>query len=59
MWARLGKVLPEAYVSTWASTVVLSDLEGRTVREAITAGVPFKTIWRAAWRQLELPETLK
>lgn len=50
-------VLPEGYSRVWADQVVLADLDGLTVSEALTAGVPCKTIWRAAWKQLELPQT--
>ena len=32
---------------------------GRTVREALAAAVPCKRIWRAVWRQLELPDRLR
>lgn len=50
-------VLPEGYSRVWADQVVLADLDGLTVSEALAAGVPCKTIWRAAWKQLELPQT--
>lgn len=35
----------------------LGEVGGRTVVEAIAAGVPFKDIWRAAWAALDLPPT--
>ncbi|MDF1487949.1 DUF3046 domain-containing protein [Tessaracoccus caeni] len=59
MWARMAEVLPGGYSEVWADQVVLADLGGRTVREALTAGLPCKRIWRAVWAQLELPETLR
>jgi hypothetical protein len=34
---------------------VLADLGGRTVEEALAAGVPPKQVWRAVWAALELP----
>ena len=34
---------------------VIGELGSRTVREAIAAGIPFKTIWLAVWQTLELP----
>ncbi|MDO5735896.1 MAG: DUF3046 domain-containing protein [Propionibacteriaceae bacterium] len=55
LWLRLAAVLPEGYSRVWADQVVLAELSGRTVSEALADGVPCKTIWRAAWRQLELP----
>ncbi|MGV8845382.1 DUF3046 domain-containing protein [Tessaracoccus sp.] len=55
VWARLAAVLPEGYSRVWADQVVLADLSGRTVSEALAAGVPGKTIWRAVWAHMELP----
>ncbi|WP_341728409.1 DUF3046 domain-containing protein [Brooklawnia sp.] len=55
LWQRLVAHLGSGYARVWAEQVVLSDLAGRTVAEALSAGVPCKTIWRAAWTQLELP----
>lgn len=53
----MEKALGGGYARAWADTVVLSELGGRTVVEAITAGCDFKTIWRAVWAQLELPDS--
>ncbi|NLA28953.1 MAG: DUF3046 domain-containing protein [Propionibacterium sp.] len=55
LWQRLIAQLGSGYARVWAEQVVLSDLDGRTVAEALAAGVPCKTIWRAAWNHLELP----
>lgn len=55
----MGEVLPGGYVAVWADQIVLVELGGRTVREALAAGVPCKRIWRAVWAQLELPDTLR
>jgi hypothetical protein len=55
LWARLTAVLGEHYVTVWADTQALSGLDGRTVREALAAGLDCKRIWRAAWLTLELP----
>lgn len=55
LWTRMAKVLPDGYSRVWADQVVLADLSGRTVSEALEAAVPCKTIWRAVWRHLELP----
>jgi hypothetical protein len=56
---RLDEVLPGGYAASWADQVVLEELGSRTVREALAAGQPCKRIWRAVWRQLELPATLR
>jgi len=54
LWARLTKALGPAYVHVWAEQTALPELGSRTVVEALAAGVPCKTIWRAAWAWLEL-----
>ena len=54
LWNRLRTHLGDAYASTWAASVVLTNLGDRTVTEALSDGVPCATIWRAAWEFLEL-----
>ncbi len=48
--------LGTAYAHVWASQHNLADLRGRTVDRALADGVACKTIWRAVWGELELPE---
>lgn len=55
LWARLGQHLSPAYAQVWAQQTNLAALGGRTVNEALSAGIPCKTIWRAVWAALELP----
>jgi hypothetical protein len=55
-WARLEAALGTGYYRSWASQVVMADLDRRTAQEALDAGVPPKQVWAAVWRQLELPE---
>ncbi len=57
LWRRLTRALGEDYAPSWAATVALQGLGSRTVAEALRAGVPCKTIWRAVWAELELPST--
>ncbi|MCL1922491.1 MAG: DUF3046 domain-containing protein [Propionibacteriaceae bacterium] len=59
LWKRMNEVLGDDYAPAWADLVVLEDLGGRVVNEAIEAGLDFKTIWRAVWTQLELPDSLR
>ena len=54
-WVRMQEALGERYARSWADLTVLSDLEGRTASEALTAGVSPKVVWAAVWRVLELP----
>ena len=55
LWARLQQHLGAGYYRVWAAQQNLGDLGGRTVVEAIAAGVPFKDVWRAAWAARDLP----
>jgi hypothetical protein len=55
LWRRLETTLGKVYARAWAGQVVLSEIGGRTVIEALAAGVDRKQIWRAAWSKLELP----
>lgn len=54
-WARMDEALGPAYARTWASMFVIADLGGRTVDDALAAGVPPKEVWRAVWGVLGLP----
>jgi len=54
LWARLEAALGAAYARAWAEQIVLADLGGRTVVEAVAAGLPGQRIWRAAWAYLGL-----
>lgn len=54
-WERLNQHLASGYAQVWADTQVLRDLDGRTVNEALAAGVDPKTVWRAVHAALELP----
>lgn len=55
LWRRLEAVLGRGYAHAWADQVVLGDLGGRTVTEALGHGLETKLIWRAVWAQLGLP----
>ncbi len=54
-WARMEAALGPAYARSWAEQHVLSELDGRTVLEALAAGEPPKVVWRAVWAELGLP----
>ncbi len=55
LWQRLQDQLGTGYYRVWAAEYSLAELQNRTVVEAVAAGVPVKTIWRAVWAALELP----
>ena len=46
-WARLDATFGPAYAASVAADQVLSQLDGRTVNEALKAGVPTVAVWRA------------
>lgn len=54
-WERMRTHLGDGYFRVWASQHNLGTLSGRTVDEAMTAGIDCKTIWRAVWEALDLP----
>lgn len=58
-WKRMETHLGAGYARTWAASVVLADLDGRTPQDALDAGVGCKQIWRAVWQKLELPHSEK
>ncbi len=54
-WSRMESALGAGYAQSWAHDHVLAALGGRTVDEALAAGVPPKEVWRAVWVALGLP----
>jgi len=46
-WSRLEEVFGPGYAASVASDQVLTQLEGRTVDQALQAGVPAAIVWRA------------
>jgi hypothetical protein len=47
-----------AYADTFARDHVMSELGGRTVCDALDAGVPAKEVWRAVCVAREVPRSL-
>lgn len=58
-WSRLESVLGSGYYEVWADQFVLAELDSRTAREALNAGVAPKQVWAAVWNALDLPATLR
>jgi hypothetical protein len=46
-WGRLEAVFGPAYAASVASDQILPELQGRTVDQALLAGVPALVVWRA------------
>jgi hypothetical protein len=51
----MESALGPTYARSWAQQHVLRELGGRTAEEALAAGEPPKTVWRAVWAELGLP----
>ena len=56
-WARMERALGPAYARHWATSHVITELDGRTAEQALAAGETPKRVWGAVWRSLELPAT--
>ena len=55
LWARLEAALGSTYYRHWAGSQALTALKGRTVTEALAAGVTPKAVWAAVREALDLP----
>jgi Protein of unknown function (DUF3046) len=60
-WARLDAVFGPAYAASVAADQVIPQLDGRTVDEALEAGVPVLRVWRAVCLAFpdRVPSTLR
>jgi hypothetical protein len=56
LWQRLRQHLGAGYYQVWAAEHSLAELANRTVIQALGDGETSKTVWRAVWRALELPD---
>lgn len=54
-WSRMEEHLGASYAQVWADQFVMSELDGRTARQALDAGVSPVQVWRAVWAALGLP----
>ncbi len=54
-WERMERHLGRTYADSWARDQVIAALGGRTVHQALEAGMDPKHVWRAVCDVLELP----
>lgn len=54
-WQRMNEHFGEAYADSFARDHVMSELGGRTVREAFAAGWDAKDVWRAVCASVDVP----
>ena len=53
-WERMAQALGDTYARSWAADFQLAALDGRTVDQALAAGVDTLTVWRAVHQCLNL-----
>ncbi len=58
-WARMREQFGDVYAESLAKDYVLSNLDGRTVNEALADGVDAKVIWRAVCDTFNVPDALR
>jgi hypothetical protein len=54
-WDRMNRVFGPAYAESWARDVVLRELGGRSVHQALAEGEDTKDVWRAVCAVVEVP----
>ena len=58
-WARMREQFGDVYAESLAKDYVLSNLDGRTVNEALADGVDAKVVWRAVCDTFNVPDSLR
>lgn len=58
-WERMRAAFGEVYAPSFASDFVLAELGGRTVRQALEAGIEPADVWRAVCRAVDVPAHLR
>ncbi|QMU72247.1 DUF3046 domain-containing protein [Streptacidiphilus sp. P02-A3a] len=54
-WKKMNAQFGSGYAESFASDHVMSELGGRTVREALDAGWETKDVWRAVCAAMGVP----
>ena len=54
-WKKMNRHFGSAYADSFASDHVMSELGGRTVRQALDAGWEAKDVWRAVCAAMGVP----
>jgi hypothetical protein len=58
-WRRMDARFGETYSRSIAADQVLSQLGGRTINDALAAGVAAKTVWQAVCAAFDVPQRLR
>jgi len=56
-WDRMRAHFGSSYADSVARDHVLARLSGRTVEQALAAGVDAKAVWRAVCEEFEVPRS--
>jgi hypothetical protein len=54
-WKRMRARFGDSYADSVARDLVIAQLGGRTVEDALAAGVPAKEVWAAVCEATEVP----
>lgn len=58
-WERMHLQFGEAYAASFARDVVIRELDGRTVEQALAAGEDAKVVWRGVCAVVDVPASLR
>ena len=58
-WERMDALFGPDYARSWARDFSLSALDGRTVEQAIAAGIETREIWEAVCGVVDVPSLLR
>jgi hypothetical protein len=58
-WERMHEQFGEAYAASFAKDVVMRELGGRTVEQALAEGESVKDVWRAVCAVVDVPAALR
>lgn len=58
-WERMEAVFGSGYARSWAEEQHLAALGGRTVEQALAAGLDTRDVWRAVCRHAQVPSHLR
>ena len=58
-WERMHEQFGPAYADSFAKDVVIRELGGRTIEQALAEGEDVKDVWRAVCAVVEVPASLR
>jgi hypothetical protein len=58
-WERMHQQFGEAYAESFARDVVIRELGGRTVEQALAEGEDAKDVWRGVCAVVDVPAALR